>query len=115
MKTPNEIKKGLTACAVISIRDIYGNEYTQNKCNWCPYKPDGTNCVSHMSLEALDLIRQLEAERDALLNETKGFCASCAFKEDCHKRDKVISTHWKPRLLHLGDCKHWKWRGPEVE
>jgi|GEM_PF-5551916 len=111
MKTPEKIKEGLCACCILSIRDEHGNVYTHAKCGLCPYKLESPKCIERLCFEALVYIRQLEAERDALLNETKGFCTSCAFREECHKRENVIGDCLKLPLLHLGDCKHWQWRG----
>ena len=71
MKTPNEIKKGLECCI-------------ESTCEpYCPYG-NATNCnfAIHLLEDAIDYIRQIEAERDAAVKDimtmSKGFrCYVC--------------------------------------
>lgn len=59
MKTPEEIKKGLTTCS----SGEHGTE-----CLECVYEDDCTaeGCYIPLSKDVLEYIRQLEEERDAL-------------------------------------------------
>ena len=57
MKTPDEIKKGLTTCSL-------PNNTTINRCILCPYRKM-PNCSENMNADALAYIQQLERERDA--------------------------------------------------
>lgn len=56
MKTADEIKKGLETCRA----DECHGQHTD-----CPYHPD-LMCIRNICADALALIKQLEAERDAL-------------------------------------------------
>lgn len=53
MKTPEEIKQGLAHCAA-------------DDCDYCPYEPDCMVGTDALEADALDYIRQLEAERNAM-------------------------------------------------
>ena len=57
MKSPDEIKKGLECCKE---DECFGDREN------CPYTADPKLCVGVMCADALALIQQLEAERDAM-------------------------------------------------
>ena len=92
MKTPAEIKEGLDYCGSI-LPIITG-------CATCPYWDCENGCGSDSMLsDASAYIRQLERERDALLEDLRGTdpCDNCKFCGDACK-----------------DCEedeHWEWRG----
>lgn len=58
----------------------------------------------NLRLDYLDAV----AERDAAVNDCKGYCSTCAFAGDCSKHDRNDSgdADW-----YYGDCEHWEWRG----
>ena len=128
MKTHEEIKRDAQALREVSIEDLI--DFTHVVHSMFPQAADLVESLlteiekvecerdarEDRVVELCKIAGRLERERDALLNETKGFCTSCAYDKDCHKRGNVISANSPPRLLHLGTCEHWKWRGvQEVE
>ena len=97
MKTPDEIKKGLSMCKPGA------------DCDHCPYTL--LECAKNqMEQDALAYIQQLERERDAaveLLKEEMG-CRACAkytFTEN------YVSTDC---LDCINEC-NWVWRGVKEE
>ena len=55
-----------------------------------------------------DKLKQLKAERDALMHWAKGRCDTCAHSDDCVKHDpdpEGYIIHW------YDDCEIWEWRG----
>ena len=58
-----------------------------------------------------DLAR-VTAERDEALKDCSGYCATCAFAEDCAKHDNNDAA---PPVWYYGDCDNWMWRGPQKE
>ena len=58
-RTPEEIKKGLECCNV------------KNSCFECPYRSDDRKCPKHVAIDTLDLIQQLERERDAAVRTAR--------------------------------------------
>lgn len=100
MRDPDEIKKGLECCFTRGIG-----------CDYCPYvDDDGVVCVnSNLGEDALAYIQQLEAERDAAVNDLSncdGNCHYCDWFGDtgCVAPDDGI------RPKHTHDCP-FKWRG----
>ena len=67
MKTPDEIKKALECCF-----------YDSAQCGECPYYP--VSCDRELVRDAREYIRQLEAERDALLNFVERYASCCLCK-----------------------------------
>ena len=119
MKTPDEIKKGLECCKL-----HFGDMYTD--CPHCPYYLTSAQCDLDMHDDALTLIqqlqsenaekaeriRQLEAERDAAVEDMtkivqeygEPYCEYCGadFKPNCTGR---CWTH----------NEGFKWRGVQKE
>ena len=100
-RTPEEIKKGLECCSL------------PYKCDKCPYF--GMPCGSDdLSADALALIKQLERERDAALEDmkTKSFgCGKC--KHFMPSPGKMCALPIEERIPFY-EC--WEWRGvQEVE
>lgn len=103
-KTPDEIKKGLEQC-------IGGTT-----CRGCPYCEEcaiASDC-NPMHKDLQEYIRQLEAERDALINDIRtegGLCALCkhestrAWAEPCCRCNTLI----------ISGESHWEWRGAQKE
>lgn len=60
----------------------------------------------HPGAELLERVKVLEAERDAVVNDTRGYCASCAFVDDCAKHDNNDAA---PSVWYYGDCDDWQW------
>lgn len=102
MKSPEEIKKGLNCCD------------EQMSCDECPYH--GENDCSYLIIkDGLSYIKQLEAERDALIYDIEEYCAECAL---C----KYYSQG--PYETPCNNCRHmhtdavvsmWEWRGVQKE
>ena len=96
--TPDEIKKGLECCS-ISYADCN---------NECPYKPDCDG--SQILKDALALIRHLEAERDAIMQDMNKNCTSCKHSgmnnpdNPCYKFEEQCRDNSK-----------WQWRGVQKE
>ena len=107
MKTPDDIKKGLACCA----ESIY-------QCaDDCPYREGCRSGVGWMAMnkDALAYIKQLEAERDALIYDIEEYCAECA-----------LCKHYTqgPYETPCNNCRHmhtdavasmWEWRGVQKE
>lgn len=55
---------------------------------------------------------RVTAERDEALKDCSGYCATCAFVEDCAKHDNNDAT---PPVWYYGDCDDWMWRGTQKE
>ena len=74
MKSPDEIKKGLECCHI--------NDEDLCECEECPYSVNGwqTNrCDIELAEDVIALIQQLEAERDAMIEDLKNAhsCFAC--------------------------------------
>lgn len=117
MKTPDEIKRAL-AC--------YGGEMgCPDDCDVCALNTDYTDWHDVMN-DARAYIQRLEGqvvainktleqvtrERDALMEETSGYCSSCVFLDDCAKHDDGSSYDHR---WYFGDCEDWEWRGVSQE
>ena len=94
-KTPDEIKKALECCF-----------YDSAQCRDCPYYP--TSCDRELVRDAREYIRQLEAERDALLVCVKGQCWACKFSDCSFAEEPCVSCFADRRLK-------WEWRGLQKE
>lgn len=124
-KTPDQIKLG-AECYL----DPDGCD--DRKCNSerCPYAADIlpaeitcadriiTDCLAYIrhleaaNAEVLNLCKQLERERDALMHWAKGRCDTCAYNDDCVKHDpdpEGLIVHW------YDDCESWEWCGVKEE
>jgi hypothetical protein len=101
MKTPDEIKRGLDCCRGI-----------EAPCDGCPYNMetmDYDESVSMLHDDALAYIRQLEAERDAAVNDL-GVVRDCKVcKHFSHKAYEEPCDSCGIRQAH------WKWRGVKEE
>lgn len=119
MKTPDETKNGLSAHVEL------------HECLVCPYRSKKERnglCIESLLADALaliqqlqvqnaeqaDRIQQLEAERDALINDIRvegGLCALCkhegarAWAEPCCRCNALI----------ISGESHWEWRGVQKE
>ena len=97
MKTPDEINMGLECCAGVG------------QCNECPYSDTWhPMCIIKKSKDALALIHQLEAERDAAVENIRGDCVYCS-----HLCEDMVA----PSCF---DCANkgyyrWEWRGVQKE
>ena len=85
MKTPEEIKSGLSACM------------TDGGCTVCPYHSmgSGAKCIPAMSSDAFAYVQELEShlaqanrERDAAVDAIHDVCSFCkgnGFPTDCER------------------------------
>lgn len=94
MKTPEEIKKGLSGCA------------DKGNCEWC-------NLVleCEKNSDTLDYIKQLEqrlAQAERERDELEGECRSCG---TCKFLDLSFTEHPCNRCVALGRRMMWQWRG----
>lgn len=101
MKKPDEIKKALECC------------FNAAQCGDCPYYP--VSCDRELVRDAREYIRQLEAERDALLKEMRVciFCdrdipEACPIvcehcRLDCPCKDCVDNNKWQRRGVQKED------------
>lgn len=94
MKTPNEIKKALECC----------NE--EGRCHECPYDPTGDhNCNCQKNDDAMAYIQQLEAQRDAAVNDL-------GVVRDCKVCKHYDHTPNEAPCRHCGIAQaNWEWRG----
>lgn len=118
MRTPDEIKKGLKCCS---------KPAHESPCQECPYAPNNGYCAEIKSSDAITLIqqleaqnaekaeriRQLEAERDAVIRYIPPRCKYCVrnspqFLQD-GKMDDVCRTCFQ------NDKCNWQWRGVQEE
>lgn len=94
MKTPDEIKKGLVCCI------------ENNECKYCPYLG---NC-NELEEDALDYIKQLETELEAVKRERDALLSDLSQARNCCrfcKHDAVYTSE-------CDECKHgsnFEWRG----
>lgn len=95
MKTPDEIKKALECCF-----------YDSEQCGECPYYP--VSCDRELVRDAREYIRQLEAERDRLVDTIRVY-GGCEF---CLHSDCDIS---KEPCLYCLDNERWQWCGVHKE
>ena len=95
MKTPDEIKKALECCF-----------YDSAQCGECPYYP--VSCDRELVRDAREYIRQLEAERDALMAFVKGQCHACKFSDYSFTEEPCDSCFADRRS-------RWEWRGVQKE
>jgi hypothetical protein len=105
-KTPDETKEAMLHCSPVSCRST-----------GCPYKADtpkyeGDMPVCRMKLwhDMRHLIQQLEAERDAAVEEVHGNCHSCKYYIKDPKEEPCASC-----LSGFGNKDNWQWRGVQKE
>lgn len=116
MKSPDEIKKGLECCS-------------EDGCKKCPYWEDCkmADGFSELAGDALALIQQLEAERDAAVADILyaasvylGECNTCKNGEVCAacKRQDACDECPNSKCMCSG-CgagrSNWQWRGVQKE
>ena len=99
MKTPDEIKKALECCFQNS-----------EQCADCPYYP--TSCDRELVRDAREYIRQIEAERDALMEYlTDSHWAAC---DICKHGVDGVSAMNCAHIREVGvPC--FEWRGLQKE
>lgn len=97
MKTPDDIKRGLECCRVGDC-DCYN----------CPYLKT-RSCMHYLKQDALAYIRQLEAERDAAVNDL-------GVVRDCKVCKHYDHTPNEAPCRHCGIAQaNWEWRGVKEE
>lgn len=115
MKTPDETKKGLECC----LGDCHNYH-----CEECPYRnPDTVDydgCPDNgreLAEDALALIQQLEAERDALIDAVKDWGGSCAVCKHYDKPEDSFPCRFCAERFPEDEDKisHWQWRGVQKE
>lgn len=100
-RTPDEIKKGLECC--------YSPVEPMLRCEECPYQ-GSIVCKMKLHADALAYIQQLEAERDAAVEDLETVCVMCSVCHAC-----------KDRFWGGDSCRgcvnsnHWQWRGVQKE
>lgn len=77
----------------------------------CEYETLGDAAADLIEAQRAELAR-LTAERDEALKDCSGYCATCAFVEDCAKHDNNDAA---PPVWYYGDCDDWMWRGTQKE
>lgn len=101
MKTPDEIKKGLECCK---------KSFCFHECmRICPYFKENS-CGVKLYNDALAYIQQLEAERDAAVNELIGTCPVCRWEDT----EKCASCHFNTEAWNVHES-NWQWRGVQKE
>ncbi len=98
MKTPDETKKGLDLCA----RGKCGEKNAV-----CAYECGNFMCIGRLQGDALALIQQLEAERDAAVKDMHRSCFICKN----FGRSECLNTVCNKCV---GWC-NWEWRGAQKE
>lgn len=93
MKAPDEIKKALECCF-----------YDSEQCGECPYYP--VSCDRELVRDAREYIRQLEAERDALMTFMQKECYYCKHN---------FSVHPDCPCMDCDGESHFEWRGVQKE
>ena len=104
MKTPEEIKKGLSVC---SIAETVAED---EDCKGCPYYIEGQILcgINTMLGDSLSYIDQLEERIDLMLIQMRGDCGCCKHKEE--KGEPCVSCSIN------GDRPNWEYEGlPEVK
>lgn len=104
MKTPDKIKKGLECCIT-------------DNCKKCPYYPlyEVFGCKLARAKDALTLIQQLEAERDAVVKDmTIAAVNAC---DVCKHNDLIINEAPCQSCMHIfkGRESKFEWRGVQKE
>ena len=102
-KTPDVIKKGLECCM------DYQN-CTEGEDPQCPYY-DAKRCMEALLADALALIQQLEAERDAAVESLRGICEEC--KHFSGNENACRKCDWNVNDEDAEDC--WEWRGVQKD
>lgn len=97
MKTPDEIKRGLECCK-------------DTRCEGCPYF-DIHHCAAENGLDALALIRQLEAQvpRWIPVEERlpKKWMQVLAYTSDGYRETMVYDGHWWWQRDVVVNVTHW--------
>jgi hypothetical protein len=114
MKTPDEIKKGLECCVI-------GPSAHQPKCGECPYKLV-IACSDELLEDTARLVKQLEAERDAAVDDFKLY-RERNIKGECGVYACDLCKHggkyeeWEEIKCPKGcmGIENWEWRGVQKE
>ena len=104
MKTPDEIKKGLVEPELFC--EHCGQYGEPHGCN----RPCGACGAYENADDAAEYIQQLEAERDAAVNDVSLFPECCTCKHDPRKKGYIPND--------CDDCINhcnWQWRGGQKE
>jgi len=56
----------------------------------------------------LSRLEAAEKRAEAAVRDCGGYCATCAFVNDCSKHDNNDATN---TVWYYGDCEEWEWRG----
>lgn len=101
MKSPDEIKKGLVCCVDENAICLGNCVHADNDEVVFP------DCIRLLMIDAIGLIEQLEAERDAAVREfAGGNCTQCKW---------LYSESKDSPCLKCYDNEHWQWRGVTKE
>lgn len=119
MKKPDEIKKGLELCSV---------GFYENICTDCPYSSLAmAECPTKLKADALAYIQQLEAERDAAVEDIRfaytsyvGACQTCKHGKaqvDCIEPLRCDNCENEKCKCQSCDSNYsnWEWRGVQKE
>lgn len=101
MKSPDWIKKGLTAHTEL------------HECLVCPYRSHKERnglCIEALLKDVLSYIQQLEVERDVAVKELIGTCQVCRWEET----EKCASCHFCEDAWNVHES-NWEWRGVQKE
>lgn len=102
MKSPDEIKKALECCF-----------HDSAQCGECPYYP--VSCDRELVRDAREYIRQLEAERDAAVEDLESYatlkCFACKYYEV--ELTEVPCNECK--IVCEGNRDMFEWRGVQKE
>ena len=108
MRTPEEVKKALKACAFGCFHD-------------CPYhdNPSNYDCQELLVADALALVEQLEEKIQLMLIQMKGDCGTCKHRMDERKvADKQLGCRLSPacyECLKKDGRSMWEYEGlPEL-
>ena len=104
-KTPEEIKQGLK-CYIGDDEDIC--------CEGCAYCGE-IRCVRKMTDDALALIQQLEAERDALIESIKNCSLLSTFPLQCKLCKNVKDDFCGEKCKWCSEFSNFEWRGVPKE
>lgn len=63
-------------------------------------------------IKVLAELEQVKQERDAAIEQCRGYCNTCAFVSDCAKHDLNDSG---PTRWYYGDCEDWERRGQKED
>ena len=105
-RTPEEIKWGLELCTSKCISNLA-----------CPYNEHGDGCATYLNKDALDLIQQLERERDAAVEDINEAAMTGCLCYVCSRNEKGHCKAFDHGIFEATVmCGQYEWRGvQEVE